>query len=243
VHSLPGFDQGLVSVQDAGAQWRRACSSPAGRPQGERLAAYPCGARCVRGTRRQDRPHSGTHRCELDALDLDVTRLARVRKTSIGCSSPPRSFRATPRSLTPGGMASCSTAFWPTCRVPPPAWCGAIRHQVAASADDIAQFSRATGVMLEALWRLLAPGGTLLYATCSLFEEENDGQVRAFLARHAGDAERCPLPELCPTGRCCLMPSMMVSLRPAAQDLTRRFAGWPACCWLLAGHCGQRTGE
>ncbi|MBW8305615.1 MAG: hypothetical protein K0M46_01920, partial [Thiobacillus sp.] len=50
-------------------------------------------------------------------------------------------------------------------------------------------------VMLEALWRLLVPDGTLLYATCSLFNEENDGQVRAFLARHARDAERCPLPE------------------------------------------------
>jgi 16S rRNA (cytosine967-C5)-methyltransferase len=61
--------------------------------------------------------------------------------------------------------------------------------------DDIAQFAAQQAVMLEALWRLLAPGGTLLYATCSIFHEENDGQVSAFLARHAQDAERCPLPE------------------------------------------------
>jgi len=60
--------------------------------------------------------------------------------------------------------------------------------------DDIAQFAAQQAVMLEALWRLLAPGGTLLYATCSIFHEENDGQVQAFLARHAQDAERCPLP-------------------------------------------------
>jgi 16S rRNA (cytosine967-C5)-methyltransferase len=61
--------------------------------------------------------------------------------------------------------------------------------------DDIAQFSAQQAVILESLWRLLAPGGTLLYATCSIFHEENDGQVQAFLARHAQDAERCPLPE------------------------------------------------
>ncbi|HEX7970772.1 MAG TPA: 16S rRNA (cytosine(967)-C(5))-methyltransferase RsmB, partial [Thiobacillus sp.] len=61
--------------------------------------------------------------------------------------------------------------------------------------DDVAQFAAQQAVMLEALWRLLAPGGTLLYATCSIFHEENAGQVRAFLARHVQDAERCPLPE------------------------------------------------
>jgi 16S rRNA (cytosine967-C5)-methyltransferase len=73
--------------------------------------------------------------------------------------------------------------------------------------DDIPQFAAQQAVMLEALWRLLVPGGTLLYATCSLFNEENDGQVRAFLARHAGDAERCPLPEPLSDG----------SLRPDAE--------------------------
>jgi 16S rRNA (cytosine967-C5)-methyltransferase len=73
--------------------------------------------------------------------------------------------------------------------------------------DDIAQFAAQQAVMLEALWRLLATGGTLLYATCSVFNEENDGQVHAFLARHAGDAERCSLPEPLSDG----------SLLPAAE--------------------------
>ena len=62
--------------------------------------------------------------------------------------------------------------------------------------EDIAQFAAQQAVMLEALWRLLAPGGTLLYATCSVFHEENDGQVQAFLTRHAHDAKRRPLPEV-----------------------------------------------
>ena len=41
--------------------------------------------------------------------------------------------------------------------------------------------------ILRALWRLLARGGKLLYATCSLFHEENHAQVAAFLESH-GDA-------------------------------------------------------
>jgi len=38
----------------------------------------------------------------------------------------------------------------------------------------------------------LAPGGTLLYATCSLLPEENENQVAAFLARTPGAAP-CPI--------------------------------------------------
>jgi 16S rRNA (cytosine967-C5)-methyltransferase len=38
----------------------------------------------------------------------------------------------------------------------------------------------------------LAPGGVLLYATCSIFDAENGAQVEAFLRRHP-DASRLPL--------------------------------------------------
>jgi 16S rRNA (cytosine967-C5)-methyltransferase len=48
--------------------------------------------------------------------------------------------------------------------------------------------------MLGALWPLLAPGGTLLYATCSILREENERQVEAFLARTPG-ARSEPLDE------------------------------------------------
>ena len=37
--------------------------------------------------------------------------------------------------------------------------------------------------MLDSLWSLVVPGGSLLYATCSLLPEENEEQVRSFLAR------------------------------------------------------------
>jgi 16S rRNA (cytosine967-C5)-methyltransferase len=38
--------------------------------------------------------------------------------------------------------------------------------------------------ILDALWPLLARGGKMLYATCSLFAEENEGRIASFLARH-----------------------------------------------------------
>ena len=46
--------------------------------------------------------------------------------------------------------------------------------------------------MTDALWRMLASGGKLLYTTCSVFQEENSLQVAGFLARHP-DAKRLPL--------------------------------------------------
>ena len=200
VHSLPGFDQGLVSVQDAGAQWaaRLLFPQPGEHPEGhKRQAAYPlrvldaCAAPGGKTGHILERAD-----VSLTALDLDVTRLARVEENL---------NRLQLSAALIQGDAAKPDAWWDgqlfdriLADVPCSA-SGVVRRNPDIKwlrrPDDIAQFSAQQAVMLEALWRLLAPGGTLLYATCSLFEEENDGQVRAFLARHAGDAERCPLPE------------------------------------------------
>ncbi len=50
-------------------------------------------------------------------------------------------------------------------------------------ADDIAALARVQAQMLDALWPLLAPGGRLLFATCSLFRAEGSRVVDAFLQR------------------------------------------------------------
>ena len=60
-------------------------------------------------------------------------------------------------------------------------------------AADIAQFVLAQRHLLDALWQILASGGKLLYATCSVFQEENDLQVAEFLGRNR-DAQRLTLP-------------------------------------------------
>lgn len=199
VHTLPGFDVGDVSVQDAGAQWaaRLLDAQP-----GERIldACAAPGGKTGHVLERAD--------VILTAVDADVARLARVEEN----------LNRLQRSATLiQGDAAQPETWWdgrPFDRILADVPCsasGVVRRNPDIKwlrrPDDIAQFAAQQVVMLEALWRLLAPGGTLLYATCSVFNEENDGQVRAFLARHAGDAERCPLPEPLSDG----------SLLPAAE--------------------------
>ncbi|HSS71600.1 MAG TPA: 16S rRNA (cytosine(967)-C(5))-methyltransferase RsmB, partial [Casimicrobiaceae bacterium] len=50
--------------------------------------------------------------------------------------------------------------------------------------SDLAGFVAQQQRLLDALWPTLASGGMLLYATCSVFRVENEGQIDAFLARH-----------------------------------------------------------
>ncbi len=50
--------------------------------------------------------------------------------------------------------------------------------------DDIATLAQTQAALLDALWPLLAPGGKLLYVTCSVFPQEGADQARRFLARH-----------------------------------------------------------
>jgi 16S rRNA (cytosine967-C5)-methyltransferase len=50
--------------------------------------------------------------------------------------------------------------------------------------DDIARFAARQSDILDSLWQLLAIDGKLLYATCSVFREENHEQIERFLARH-----------------------------------------------------------
>ena len=59
---------------------------------------------------------------------------------------------------------------------------------------DIQSFSKQQARILPALWQLLAKGGKLLYVTCSVFYEENQRQIDAFLKTHL-DAVQLPLNE------------------------------------------------
>ena len=187
VHSLPGFDQGWVSVQDAGAQWAaRLLDAQPGQRVLDACAAP--GGKTGHILERTD--------VALTALDIDAARLARVQENL---------DRLHLRATLVEGDAARPAAWWdglPFDRILADVPCsasGVVRRNPDIKwlrrPDDIAQFAAQQGVMLDALWPLLAPGGTLLYATCSIFHEENDGQVGAFLARHPEDAVRCPLPE------------------------------------------------
>jgi 16S rRNA (cytosine967-C5)-methyltransferase len=180
VTRLPGFAEGEVSVQDAGAQW---AAQWLGAVDGERVldACAAPGGKSAHLLELAD--------IELTALELDPTRASRVRA-----------------NLDRLGLDACVRVA--DCRRLSTWWDGKpfdhILADVPCSAsgvvrrhpdikwlrrnEDIPRFAAQQAEILDALWQTLAPGGTMLYVTCSVFDEENRRQIDAFLARHT-DAE------------------------------------------------------
>jgi len=188
VNRLPGFLDGLVSVQDAGAQYAAqlldvhdgmrvldACAAPGGKTAHilEMTAA------------------------ELVAVDKDENRLQRVAENLqrleldaqlvTGDAAEPGKWwdgRHFQRILAD---APCS-ASGVVRRHPDIKW---LRRRA-----DISCFATQQLDILSSLWRLMEQDGKLLYATCSVFQQENEQVVTAFLAQHPG-ALRLPviLPE------------------------------------------------
>jgi 16S rRNA (cytosine967-C5)-methyltransferase len=58
--------------------------------------------------------------------------------------------------------------------------------------EQLEQAVRTQERLLKHLWPLLAPGGILVYATCSVLADENIRQISRFMATHA-NAESLPL--------------------------------------------------
>jgi 16S rRNA (cytosine967-C5)-methyltransferase len=184
IERMPGFADGRVSVQDWGAQ--QAAPLLDARP-GMRVldaCAAPGG--------------KSAHLLELadlalTAIDVDATRASRIDENlcRLGLGAEVR-------------VADCRdlAAWWDDrsfdrilADVPCSA-SGVIRRHPDIKwlrrPGDIAGFAATQREIINALWRTLAPGGKMLYATCSLFAEENGEQVAAFVARHT-DAQRLPI--------------------------------------------------
>ena len=176
VDRLPGFHAGMVSVQDAGAQYAAmlldihagmsvldACSAPGGKT---------------------------AHILELAevkmlALDKDEKRLQRVAENlqRLGLSARlVAGDAAEPEKWWDGKVFQRILADLPCSasgvvrRHPDIKW---LRRRA-----DIAGFAAQQLDILRALWRLLEQDGKLLYSTCSVFQQENEQVIAAFLAQH-----------------------------------------------------------
>ncbi|PSJ22313.1 16S rRNA (cytosine(967)-C(5))-methyltransferase [Halomonas sp. ND22Bw] len=178
VGRLPGFQEGLVSVQDEAAQLAAELLGPTLAP---RPGARVLDACCAPGGKT-------AHLLELfdvdlQAIDSDDTRLARVEDTlsRLGLEADLAHGDATRRDWWDG------TPFDAILLDAPCSGSGVIRRHPDIKRlrrpSDIAKLAELQARLLDNLWPLLAPGGTLLYATCSVLPEENADQVAAFLAR------------------------------------------------------------
>jgi 16S rRNA (cytosine967-C5)-methyltransferase len=124
---------------------------------------------------------------ELTALDADSGRCAGIARDQerLGLSARVRVADCTARETWWDGVAyeriladvPCS-ASGVARRHPDIKW---LRRDA-----DVAAFATRQARILDALWHTLAPGGKLLYVTCSVFPEENDAVVDAFAARTPG---------------------------------------------------------
>ena len=182
VTTLPGFDDGEVSVQDLSAQRAAPLLLGAGLPAGARVldACAAPGGKTAHLLELAD--------LELTALDSDAQRLQRVRdtldrlrlKATLHCADARDTVRWWDGRPFDAVLldAPCS-ASGIVRRHPDICW---LRRP-----DDLVSLARVQAELLDALWPLLAPGGTLLYATCSIFRAEGEQQIDAFLQRHARD--------------------------------------------------------
>ncbi|OFZ68311.1 MAG: 16S rRNA (cytosine(967)-C(5))-methyltransferase [Betaproteobacteria bacterium RBG_16_56_24] len=181
VDKLPGFFAGMVSVQDAGAQYAArlldvqdgmrvldACAAPGGK------TAHILEQAAV----------------EMVALDRDEKRLQRVAENLQRLELSVR--------LVVGDAAEPDTwwdgkVFQRILADVPCSASGVVRRHPDIKwlrrSADIAGFAAQQLDILFALWRLLAQDGKLLYATCSVFQQENEQVIAAFLAQRP-DARR-----------------------------------------------------
>ena len=183
---LPGFADGLVSVQDGAAQ--RVADALAPAPGARVLDA--CAAPGGKAAHLLERAPS----LRLVALDIDPRRLRQVAATLGRLQLEGASLHA---------ADGCDLDAWwdgtPFDAILLDAPCsatGIVRRQpdilLHRRAADLEQLVATQSGLLDSLWRTLAPGGVLLYATCSVLVEENAAQVDRFLAR-TPDARAEPL--------------------------------------------------
>jgi 16S rRNA (cytosine967-C5)-methyltransferase len=180
VHALPGFAAGKVSVQDLGAQCVAFPLALAPRQRVLDACAAPGGKSALIAER-----EPGLDR--LVAVDIDPHRLTRLRE-----------------NLSRGGLdadivaadAAQPSKWWdgkPFDRILLDAPCSGLgvirRHpdiRLRKSPSDIDKLPELQLKLLRAAWDLLAPGGRLVYVTCTVTRSENHDVIGAFLAATAG---------------------------------------------------------
>ncbi|MDN5782772.1 MAG: 16S rRNA (cytosine(967)-C(5))-methyltransferase RsmB, partial [Luteimonas sp.] len=181
---LPGFDSGDLSVQDGSAQAVADALAPTtpGAPASGGRVLDACAAPGGKAAHLLERDPS----LRLTALDLDPKRLERVRETFVRLGVDAGTTLHAADAADPDAWWD-GVPFDAVLLDAPCSATGIVRRQpdvlLHRRAADLDALPALQARLLDAAWRVLAPGGVLLYATCSILHAENAGQVDAFLAR------------------------------------------------------------
>ena len=186
VSKLPGFDQGWVSVQDGAAQQAALLLNC---QQGDVVldcCAAPGGKTC-------HILEQSPNIASMTAIDIEASRLVRVEENLTR-------LNLTAEVIT--ADAANAKTWWQGQRFDrilldaPCSGTGVIRRHPdikwLRKASDIDALVRLQQQILKETWSLLKPGGTLLYATCSILPQENNEQITHFI-EHNLDAKLLPL--------------------------------------------------
>ncbi len=214
----PAFQSGLVEIQDEGSQLIAALTDA--RP-GMRVVDWCAGA----GGKTLALAAMMGNRGQIVACDVSASRLEgavrRLRRAGVnnverhlmvpGDKWAKRRAGAFDRVLVD---APCTgTGTW---RRNPDA-----RHRLTE--QDLLELTRKQSSILDAARSLVRVGGRLVYATCSLLQEENEGQVSAFLLRHP-EFVLVPLDQCWPFETSDVVSGGMLSLTPARHGTDGFFA-------------------
>ncbi|MGE3319321.1 MAG: 16S rRNA (cytosine(967)-C(5))-methyltransferase RsmB [Candidatus Berkiella sp.] len=186
IHDLPGFNEGLVSVQDGSAQL---AASLLNLEKGQRVldACAAPGGKTAHLLEQEPLLESVT------AVEKDPSRITLLEKTLA---------RLQLKAQVICADASDTQSWWDNKgfdRILLDAPCSATgvirRHpdiKLHRQESDIKQLTKTQSELLSHLWPLLKPGGILLYATCSTLAVENVQQISHFLSTQ-DDAKELPI--------------------------------------------------
>lgn len=180
VERIPGFAQGLCSVQDAASQLAADFLAVAPGARVLDACAAPGGKACALLEARD---------VELTAMDVEARRCAMIRENldRLGLKA-----RVVCADATDGQVLAGEPPFDAVMLDAPCSASGIVsRHPDIVHMhrpEDIDALARRQDALLEQLWKRLKPGGALLYSTCSVFAAEGPERTSAFLAGHADAA-------------------------------------------------------
>ena len=193
VEQVPGFADGVVSVQDYGAQLTAYFLDINSQPSLRILDA--CAAPGGKTGHILEFADVAANNMELTALDNDASRLNRVA-SNLARLQLTADLKLGDAATYIGKTSEVETPFDRILADVPCTASGIVRRHVDIKwlrrETDIAKFCAQQTAILANLWQLLAKGGKLLYVTCSIFNEENQQQIDHFLQKNS-DATQLPL--------------------------------------------------